>query len=101
MEAEHDYDDWRSVYTWNPDISIELLRAEYARAGVWSYLDTSDVLQLSEGALMVHAAEAGNKNIRLPHPKIVTDITTGKELGERQSWNTVLKAHETRIFLLD
>jgi hypothetical protein len=50
---------------------------------------------------MVHAAKAGLKTIRLPHPKTVTDITTGEELGERQSWSMVLNAHETRIFLLD
>ncbi len=101
MEAERDFNDWRSIYTWNPAISVETLRTEYARAGVWSYLDTPDNLQVSDGALMVHAAKAGLKTIRLPHPKTVTDITTGEELGERQSWSMVLNAHETRIFLLD
>lgn len=101
MEAEHDFPDWRSVYSWNPNIPVETLRAEYARAGVWNYLDTPDVLQVSEGALMIHATTAGEKTIRLPEAKFVTDITENQELGERQFWTMDLKAHETRIFLLD
>ena len=101
LEAERDFSDWRSVYTWNPDLSVETLRREYARAGVWNYLDTPDVLQVSDGALMIHATTAGRKTIRLPHPKLVTDITGNEELGELESWSMELKAHETRIFLLD
>lgn len=101
LEAERDFQSWRSVYTWNPDLSVETLRREYARAGVWNYLDTPDVLQVSDGALMIHAAEAGRKTIRLPQPKIVTDITENRNLGECRSWEIELKAHETRIFLLD
>ena len=101
METEHDFDSWRSVYTWHPDLSIDMLRKEYARAGVWNYLDTPDVLQVSEGALMIHASESGEKTIRLPAPKLVTDITENVEFGERQSWTVDLKAHETRIYLLD
>ena len=101
LEAERDFSDWRSVYTWNPDLSIETLRREYARAGVWNYLDTPDVLQVSEGALMIHATAAGRKTIRLPRRKFVTDITSNEELGELDSWSIELKAHETRIFLLD
>jgi hypothetical protein len=101
LDAEHNFDTWRSVYTWNPDISIETLRAEYVRNGVWSYLQTPDVLQVSDGALMIHASEAGVKNICLPWPKVITDITTGEELGKCQSWSMEFKLHETRIFLLD
>ncbi|MBR4666448.1 MAG: hypothetical protein IKO93_21455, partial [Lentisphaeria bacterium] len=101
LEAERDFPGWRSVYTWNPDLPIETLRREYARAGVWNYLDTADVLQVSDGALMIHATTAGRKTIRLPHPKFVTDITENEELGECGSWSLELKAHETRIFLLD
>ena len=101
LECEHDFKDWRSVYTWNPDISIEILRREYARAEVWSYLDTPDVLQVSDGALMIHATEAGRKSIRLPRTKTVTDITADEALGKRQEWTADLKAHETRIYLLD
>ena len=74
---------------------------EYARAGVWNYLDTPDTLQVSEGALMIHALEAGRKTIRLPQVKTVTDITAGEELGKLDEWTMELKAHETRIFLLD
>ena len=49
----------------------------------------------------IYAATAGRKMIRLPHPKLVTDITKNEELGELESWSMELKAHETRIFLLD
>ena len=101
LDAERDFDDWRSVYTWNPCISIDDLRSEYARANVWNYLDTSDVLYASDGALMIHATEAGPKTIRLPHPKAVTDITTDEQLGTLSSWTMDLAANETRIFLLD
>lgn len=101
LEAERDFGFWRSVYTWNPDLSVEMLRREYARAGVWSYLETPDVLQVSEGALMIHASETGRKTIRLPRTKTVTDITENRELGECRSWDMELKIHETRIFLLD
>ncbi|MBP5638324.1 MAG: hypothetical protein J6X55_02525 [Victivallales bacterium] len=101
IETERDFGTWRSIYTWYPDISIEKLRTEYARAGVWNYLDTTDVLQVSDGALMVHATEAGPKTIHLPKPKNVTDITTNEVLGELQNWTMELNAHETRIFLLD
>ena len=101
LEAECDFSDWRSVYTWNPDISIEMLRGEYARAGVWNYLKTPDVLQVSDGALMIHASEAGRKTICLPQTKTVTDITKNRKLGECRLWDVELKIHETRIFLLD
>ena len=101
LEAERDFPDWRSIYTWTPDLSIVTLRREYARAGVWSYLDTPDVLQVSDGALMIHATTAGCKTIRLPRRKFVTDITENEELGELDSWRVELQAHETRIFLLD
>ena len=101
LYAERDFDDWRSVYTWHPDLPIETLRSEYAHAGVWNYLDTPDVLQVSSGALMIHATEGGAKTIRLPKPKNVTDITTNEQLGRKSSWNMQLAAHETRIFLLD
>ena len=101
LEAERDFGEWRSVYTWNPNLSCEMLRREYEHAKVWSYLETPDVLQASEGALMIHAAEAGRKTIRLPRPRLVTDITTGERLGRRQSWELELKSFETRIFLLD
>ena len=101
LEAERDFPDWRSVYTWNPDLSIEMLRREYARAKVWSFLDSPDVLQVSDGALMVHATTAGRKTVRLPLRKFVTDITENEELGEIKSWSMELNAHETRIFLLD
>ena len=49
----------------------------------------------------VHASESGEKTVRLPAPKLVTDITENVEFGERQSWTVDLKAHETRIYLLD
>ena len=101
LAAERDFPAWRSVYTWDPDLSVEMLRREYARAGVWSYLETPDVLQVSSGALMIHAVAAGCKTIRLPQPKLVTDITENKELGPRRSWSVELAAHETRIYLLD
>ena len=101
LSAERDFKDWRSVYSWHPDLSIEMLRSEYARAGVWNYLDTPDVLQVSSGALMIHATEGGSKTIRLPKPKNVTDITTNERLGQQSSWTMQLAAHETRIFLLD
>ena len=101
LEAECTFENWRSVYTWNPEPSVEMIRKEYARAGVWNYLDTPDVLQVSDGALMIHAAAAGEKTIRLPGPKHVSDITEGRDLGECGSWTMDLKAHETRIFLLD
>jgi len=101
LEAERDFPNWRSVYSWNPEPSIAELRREYARAEVWSYLDTPDVLQVSDGALMIHAAEAGRKSIRLPRMKTVIDITADETLGELQEWTVDLKAHETRIYLLD
>ena len=101
LAAERDFPEWRSVYSWDPDLSVAMLRREYARAGVWNYLETPDVLQLSEGALMIHATAAGCKTIRLPQPKIVTDITENEELGKCRNWSVELKAHETRIFLLD
>ena len=68
---------------------------------MWNYLDTKDVLQVSDGALMLHATESGPKTIRLPKPKSVTDITTDECLGIRDSWTMQMNAHETRIFLLD
>ena len=101
LEAVQEFGSWRSVYTWHPDLSTEMLRAEYARAGVWNYLDTKDVLQVSDGTLMLHATEAGPKTIRLPKPKSVTDITTDECLGTRDAWTIQMNAHETRIFLLD
>ena len=101
LTAERDFPGWRSVYSWDPEPSIADLRREYARAGVWNYLDTPDTLQVSEGALMIHALEAGRKTIRLPQVKTVTDITANEELGKLNEWTMELKAHETRIFLLD
>ena len=101
LAAEQNFKDWRSVYTWNPDLSIEMLRREYERAGVWNYLETPDTLTVSSGALMIHAKDGGVKTIRLPEKKVVTDITLNRELGECETFRLELKANETRIFLLD
>ncbi len=82
--------------------TIDAMRSMAKAAGVHVYLETSDILYVGLGWLGVHAAEAGEKVIRLPvgvqvkdviHDRYVADVAAEIRLN--------LKQHETALFRVE
>ena len=101
LEAMADFNTWTSWYFGLPDASPEKLREIARRAGVFIYSETSDVLSVSESALMLHASFSGRKTIRLPKPKNVTDMISGNMIGKHiTGFSFPLECGETALFEL-
>jgi hypothetical protein len=65
---------WTSVYSALPLLSVEVLRALAAVAGVHLYTDVSETLYVNGDWICLHAAEGGTHTIRLPRPARVESI---------------------------
>ncbi len=94
---------WRSVFSAIPGVTADPLRELYREAGVHVYIDSGDVLSANESWLMLHTKTAGPKRIVLPkNYKRITDITTGKILGEnKDNISLDLPKYGTAVFLLE
>ena len=99
--ALKEYPDWRSVYSLLP-ADRELLLGLYRYAGVHVYCESFDVVGASRDYLMLHTSSAGEKILRLPRPCRVTELTSGRVLGERmETIRETLPTGETHIYRLE
>ena len=99
--AVKEFPDWRSVYSLlAPD--RELLLGVYRYAGVQVYCETFDTVGASRDYLMIHTASAGPKVLHLPRACRVTELISGKTVGEgiRTIQESMAKG-ETRIYRLE
>ena len=83
-----------------PPDAVELRKA-FREAGTHVWMETDDVLAVGRGYVMVHAASAGKKTVRLPWSCNVREI-----FGATQSRRDVceiaedMKFGETRVYRL-
>ena len=100
--AARDFGVWKSVFIGAPGLGAEFHHNLAAWAGCWIVSDPGDAVYASQHFLTVHAIFPGHKVLRLAAPATVTDLTTGKKLGERmQSVEVDLQRGETRWFRLE
>lgn len=79
--------------------SADELKAFLAASGVHMYINTSDIAHAGCGYIALHAAEAGNKSIKLPQTSDITPIYP-HSLPSFQSneINEYFSQYETRIY---
>lgn len=86
VKSEHG---WTSVYSTAPRLSPEMVRAIARMAGIHVYSEANDPIYIGEGYIGIHAKEAGDRHISLPHPATVVDCFTGHTIGSNVSDFTV------------
>lgn len=93
---------WQSVYSLFP-LTRYHLRALCKNAGVHLYMDTDDELFATRSYLMIHTRDAGDKTIRLPGKYTVTEVYSGRVLGNNVDCFTDknVPAAATRLYRLD
>lgn len=81
--------------------SADVLREVFSKAGAHIWIDSGDTVSAGRGFLMVHAASAGLKCIRLPKPYKVTEIYGRSPVRENvTTFKEEFKFGETRIYRL-
>lgn len=75
--------------------------ARYAGSHVWT--DRDDVIFASENLLAVHSMKAGPLTVRLPGPRRVTDLLTGKAVAAKPVERLRLQVTPpyTRVFVME
>ena len=100
-ESMGDFGTWSSWYFGLPNVLATKLREIAHRCGVFLYSESNDVLSVSESALMLHCSSSGEKTIRLPSPKIVTDMISGIQIGNNiREFRFHANAGDTALFEL-
>jgi len=84
---------------WGAKLTPRELRAIIDGAGLHSYLETDDVLYVGRGFVAIHAAEAGEKVLRLPRRGRLTQVLPERqELGVSDRFRVPMAQFETRLF---
>jgi hypothetical protein len=101
LEASAVYENWSSFYWSDPRWEAEKIRDVCRKCGVFLYCESSDVMDASQSALMLHASATGEKEIFLPVPKTVTDMISGAVLGKNMTrFRFFAEKGDTRLFEL-
>ncbi|MBR5519355.1 MAG: hypothetical protein IKU55_01425 [Clostridia bacterium] len=82
-----------------PQITVEALTAFYRACGVFTYCDTPDVVYVGNGCAALHAAEAGEKTVRLPRKVWCTDLDTNV-CAYTDILRFTCKQYETKLFAM-
>ncbi len=77
--ATRAFGDWTSHYAAEPAIGSAGFRRLAEEAGVHCFAAAGDVLYASESLLVLHAADSGRREIRLPVTANVVDLVKGTE----------------------
>ncbi len=82
-------------------LTPEAIRRLCGLLGAHIYCDSGDAVSVGDDVAMLHAgAQAGERIIRLPEPRRVTDWESGRELGLCSEIRADYKPFQTRLFLL-
>lgn len=101
--AEKRFPEWTSLYTAAAPLPAPVLRWIAAAAGVHLYHQRPTDLLFASRSFLTLAADlqGGERQIHLPHPATVTDLTNGAILCEQaDQFITLLQPKEVRIFSL-
>ncbi|MBR2466666.1 MAG: hypothetical protein IKB38_07060 [Clostridia bacterium] len=94
-------DGYTSVYCGSKYVCADILREVARAAGCHIYEETGDVIYANRRFLTHHAASSGKKAIRLPAPKKVTDVYTGKSFGVTDVIELEVLKGDTHMFKLE
>ncbi len=90
----------RVVYSSAPLMPAAVLRNILREAAVHLYSPTGDVVYANDTFLAVCAESDGEREVRLPAPRLVEDALTGETLGRGDSIRLNARYGETRILRL-
>ena len=94
--------DYAALFTTAVPLPPALWRGIARFAGAHVYIEENDVLLADSSVVAVHSLKGGPRLIRLPSPRRVTDLITGRKISVRTDGIRVrLSAPDTRMFLLD
>lgn len=94
-------DGWTSVFVAAPMLNAHGLRAIAREAGIHVYSEDGDVVLPGRSFLTLHAREAGEKHIRLPHPMDVYECYDGRLIGRQLTeFRDPLAKHATGLYFL-
>lgn len=100
--ALRDMGDWTSVYVVSPVLPSAFYRELARDAGVHLYVESGETLYASQGYLTLSVEEPGERVIRFPGPRRVTDPFTGEVVAENATeLRRRFGRHETAILRLD
>lgn len=86
-----------SIFVGVPGLTSEFLRFAARQAGVHLYTETDCNVYANGPFLAVHAPEAGSYVLNTGTPGAVTDVLTGKAVGNGPAFKLDLERGETRV----
>jgi hypothetical protein len=93
--------DWVSVFTTAVPLPAGLWRGLARHAGAHVWCETNDILLADASVVALHSMRGGTKTIRLPGPRRVTDLQSGRVLAASTATIDVeLTPPQTRVFHL-
>ncbi|NUQ01719.1 MAG: hypothetical protein HUU35_17890, partial [Armatimonadetes bacterium] len=90
-----------TVFCGLPTASPVLLRAIAREAGAWIYAETDDIISAGAGFVSLHAAQPGEKLLRLPRPMALRDAFSGEALPAAEVHRLRLDQGATRVLLYE
>ena len=96
------YPDHTRYYLSSTQLTPELYRQIFRKAGAHIWLDSNDPIGTNGATCFIHTASAGEKTVILPFAAAkVTDLIDGKNIPLNQggkSFTVKLRKHETRLY---
>ena len=93
--------DYAALFTTAAPLPPGLWRGIARFAGAHVYCEENDVVLADSSVVAIHSLKGGPRLIRLPSPRRVTDLVSGRKVTERTDRIRVrLSAPDTRVFLL-
>ena len=92
---------WTSVFTTTPGLPAAFWRNAARHAGAHVWCEQDELVMADAGLVALHSIVSGPKTLRLPGPRRVIDVVTGKTVAEsadRIEFDLV--APDTRVFRL-
>lgn len=80
--ASRDFGSWRSVFCGIPRLESAFLNNIAREAGAWVAAPAGDAVFANQHIATIHAISSGKKQLQLPGPSRVTDLTSGKVLSD-------------------
>jgi hypothetical protein len=92
---------WKSVFSTSTNFPAGLWRNLARFSGTHVYSNSNDILLADSTIVALHSIQSGRKRIELPGEYSVTDVVTGKRVGDKlRAIQFQLRAPHTRVFHL-
>ena len=97
-----DRGDWTSVFLMRPQMSPELLRGIFEKAGVHVYTDSGDPFYANDELIALHSGKGGERTFHLPVARKVTELFEDREVSATpvRDFTDTFSPMETRLYHL-